>query len=283
MIMKTAYMVDSGADLSVEEAKRLGIYVLRMPIQIDDKTYIEGVDISNEELIKVIKEGGMPKTSQPILGDIIKLWDEILSEYDQILYIPLGRVWSHTTETAKMLVEDERYEGKVFVVEADFIAYPIVSYVLWAREQIENGHSIAEVCQKISEEGKIEACVIPENLEIIKRGGRISPTVASMANLLNILPVLWLDEKGVAPLAKVHTLKKAYRKGVEAVSTNVNPEDYYWMIIDADNRAMSDELLPLLSEAISGEKVEQHVFNATILSHSGPGTIGFGRVKKLSF
>ena len=73
--MKTAYMVDSGADLSVEEAKRLGIYVLRMPIQIDDKTYVEGVDISNDELIKVIKEGGMPKTSQPILGDIINLLD----------------------------------------------------------------------------------------------------------------------------------------------------------------------------------------------------------------
>lgn len=283
MSKKTAYLVDSGADLSEEEAKELDIYVLRMPIQIDDKTYLEGIEISNEELIQAINNGKTPKTSQPILGDTVIMWDKLLMEYDQILYIPLGKTFSHATETAIILANDERYKGKVFVVNSTFIAYPIVKYILWAREQIENGQSIEEVCKKIGEEGRIDACVIPENLEIIKRGGRISPAAASMANLLNIRPVLWLDKDGVFPLAKVHTLKKAYRKGVEAVSDNVNPNEYEWMIIDADNRAMSDELMPVLQEAIGNQKIEQHIFNATILSHAGPGTIGFGRIKKLSF
>ena len=283
MVCKTAYMVDSGADLSQKEAEALGVYVLRMPIQINDRTFKEGIEITNEQLIQAIREGATPKTSQPILGDMIKMWDDLLQEYDQIFYIPLGKAFSHTTETALTVAADERYAGKVFVVDSTFIAYPTVKYLLWAREQIENGHSAKEVCEKIGKEGHIDACVIPENLEILKRGGRISPAAAAMASLLKIQPVLWLDKDGVIPLAKVRTLKKAYAKGVEAVSEKVDPKDYEWMIIDADNRKMSDELLPLLKQATGVEKIEQHVFNATILSHTGPGTIGFGRVKKLHF
>ena len=281
MSVKFAYVCDSGADLSVEEAEKLGIYVIRMPISIGKNTYMEGIDITNEQLIQALKEGKMAKTSQPILGDIVKKWDELLEQYDGIFYIPLGKDFSNTCMTAYNLSQQEPYSGRVFVVQSNFIAYPIVKYLLWAKEQIEAGNSPAVVKQIIETEGRIDACVIPENLEILKRGGRVSPAVAAMASLLKIQPVLWLDDQGVSPLAKVRTLKKAYHKGVEAVSQNVDADEYEWMIIDADNRAMSNELLPILQKAIGSNPIEQHIFNAIILSHAGPGTIGFGRIKKL--
>ena len=281
MVKKFGYLCDSGADLDEKEAKELNIEVIRMPITIEGKAYIEGIDITNEDIIRNLKEGKMAKTSQPILGDIVKKWDELLEKYEGIFYIPLGKPYSNTCQTALNLSQEEPYKGHVYVVDSTFISYPIVKYLLWAREQIENGYDPEKVKEKIDQEGRIDACVIPKDLEIIKRGGRISPTVAAMAGLLKIIPLLWLDKDGIIPLAKVRTLKKAYKKGILSVTENVDPSEYEWMIIDADNRDMSNELLPMLKEQIHSNLVEQHVFNAIILSHAGPGTIGFGRIKKL--
>ena len=76
--------------------------------------------------------------------------------------------------------------------------------------------------------------------------------------------------------------KKAYKEGIRVVTEGIDPNDYDWMIIDAYNRPMSDELKGMLEEA-TGQPVEQHVFKAVIMSHTGPGTIGFGRIKKLKY
>ena len=80
----------------------------------------------------------------------------------------------------------------------------------------------------------------------------------------------------------IHHLKKAYIQGIEYVTKGVNPADYDWMIIDADNRKMSDELKIMLEEAVH-QPVEQHEFKAIIMSHTGQGTIGFGRIKKIKY
>ena len=276
-----AYLCDSGADIGVDEARNLQIEVIRMPITIDHKTYMEGTEISNRSIIKNLNEGKMVMTSQPILGDVVKKWDELLEQYENIFYIPLGKAYSNTSQTAQSLAQEEPYKGHVYVVDSTFISYPIVTYLLWAREQIEKGYAPQLVKEKIEKEGNMEACVIPKDLEIIKRGGRISPTVAAMAGLLKIIPLLWLDNEGIKPLSKVRTLNKAYKKGIESVTEGANSTEYTWMIIDADNRQMSDELLPLLKEKVDNEEVQQHIFNAIILSHAGPGTIGFGKIKKL--
>ena len=77
---------------------------------------------------------------------------------------------------------------------------------------------------------------------------------------------------------KVRTLKKAYKEGIEVVLKDIDPKEYDWMIIDAYNRKVSDELKAALEEAC-GQPVEQRI----IMSHTGPGTIGFGRIKKIRY
>ena len=112
----------------------------------------------------------------------------------------------------------------------------------------------------------------------------ITPAAAAMAGLLKIQPLLWLDENGIDQLAKVRTLKKAYMKGLESILEGVeNVDDYDYMIIDANNREVSNQFLPTLKEVTHQDYIEQRHFNAIILSHTGPGTIAFGRIKKLKF
>ena len=281
---KIAYMCDSAADISVAEAEKLNIHVLRMPISIDSKTYTEGVDVTIEDIINALNAGKSVKTSQPVLGDIINMWDTLLEEYDEIFYVPMAKSLSGTCANAINLSHEEPYENKVFVLDSTYIAYPVVNLLLWSRQQAKAGHSILEIKNKIETEGGMQAVLIPENLETLKNGGRITPAAAAMAGLLKIQPLLWLDENGIDQLAKVRTLKKAYMKGLESILEGVeNVDGYDYMIIDANNREVSNQFLPALKEVTHQDYIEQRHFNAIILSHTGPGTIAFGRIKKLKF
>ena len=275
---KVALMCDSSADITEEEAKALDIHVLRMPITIDGKEYIDSKTISDNDIIEALRAEKQVKTAQPVIGDMVNMWIDLLKDYDEVFYLPLSNKLSGTCQTASGL--SKKFEGRVHVVDSELVCYPVVSVLKMARELLEEGYSCAQVKKKIEDDGELYAVIIPENLTALKNGGRISPAAAALAGLLKIQPLLSVEHGAIDLVDKVRTLKKAYREGIERVTKDIHPEDYIWMIIDADNRAMSDELKPILEEAC-GQPVEQRTFKAVILTHTGPGTIGFGRIRKL--
>ncbi|WP_415966906.1 DegV family protein [Faecalitalea cylindroides] len=277
---KIALMCDSSADITEQEAKELDIHVLRMPIVIKDKEYIEGVNIDDSMIIEALNNNESVKTSQPLLGDMVKMWHDLLETYDEVFYLPLTYALSGTCNIA--LQAAKNFDGKVTVVNSEFVCYPVIKMLLTARAMFKKGYTTAQVREKIETEGNMLAALIPENLTTLKNGGRISPAAASLAGLLKIQPILCVDHGAIDVVAKVRTLKKAYIQGIEYITKGVNPADYDWMIIDADNRKMSDELKVMLEEAVH-QPVEQHEFKAIIMSHTGQGTIGFGRIKKIKY
>ena len=251
-----ALLCDSSADITKEEAEKLDIHVIRMPITINGKEYIEEETIFDQDIIEALNREEQVKTAQPVIGDIVTTWKKLLESYDEVFYIPLSKALSGTCSVAITLAE--QFEGKVTVVDC------------------------ATVKQKLETESDMFAILIPENLTALKNGGRISPAAAALAGLLKIHPLLKVEHGGIDLVDKVRTIKKAYKEGIKVVTDGIDPEEYDWMIIDANNRSMSDELKGLLEEA-TGRPVEQHVFKAVIMSHTGPGTIGFGRIRKLKY
>ena len=277
---KIALMCDSSADISKKQAEELDIHVVRMPIIIDGKEYIEEETIEESEIIKALREGVVVKTAQPIIGDLTKMWDELLKEYDEVFYIPLTYSLSGACQVAIQLAE--AYEGRVTVLNSEFVCYPTVKMLLTARDMFGKGYTCAQVKEIFERDGELLAILVPETLTALKNGGRISPAAAALAGLLKIQPLLNVKHGAIDLVDKVRTLKKAYKEGISYVLDGVDPKDYDWMIIDADNRAVSDELKVLLEEA-TGQPVEQREFKAVIMSHTGPGTIGFGRIKKIKY
>lgn len=277
---KIALMCDSSADITKKEAKELNIHVIRMPIMMHGKEYIEEETIFDEDIIKALHRNEKVNTAQPIIGSLVKMWDELLKTYDEVFYLPLSKALSGTCRTAIALAE--KFQGRVIVVDSQYVCYPIVHQLKVARDMFEKGYTCEEVKRKLETESDMFAILIPETLTALKVGGRISPTVAALAGLLKIQPLLKVEHGAIDLVDKVRTLKKAYKEGIKAVMDGIDPQEYDWMIIDAANRETSDELKILLEEAI-GKHVEQHVFKAVIMTHTGPGTIGFGRIKKLTY
>lgn len=277
--MKTiALMCDSSADISAQEAKELNIHVVRMPLLVDGKEHVEGVTITDQEIIDAMRNNKSVKTSQPVLGDVLSMWDELLKTYDEVFYLPLSKHLSGTCNTAMTLAQ--QYDGRVTVVDSEFVCYPIITVLKWAKELFAQGQTCAEVKQKIETESSLYAILIPENMNALKNGGRVSPAAAAIAGMLKICPLLAVENGAIDLADKVRTLKKAYKQGMTNITEGINPSEYHWMIIDADHREVSNELKVQLEELI-GQEVEQRSFQSVILSHTGPGTIGFGRIRKM--
>lgn len=277
---KIAIMCDSSADISKEEAKQLDLHVIRMPMTIGQDSYVEAETITDEEVIQALKQKKIVKTAQPIIGDVIAMWDDLLQTYDEVFYLPISRELSGTCHTAISMAES--YNGKVTVVDSTFVCYPIITILKKVKEMFALGYTTQQVKEKVEQEAELFAILIPEDLTTLKNGGRISPAAAALAGLLKIQPLLKVENGAIELVDKVRTLKKAYKTGLSIVLDGIDPRDYDWMIIDANNRKVSDELKVLLEEAC-GQPVQQKEFKSVIMSHTGAGTIGFGRIRKIKY
>ncbi len=277
---KIAVLVDSSADISNEEALKEGLHVVRMPLIVDDETFMECDEITDSQLIEKMNSGAKVKTSQPILGDLIAKWDELLQTYDQVLYIPISIGLSGTHSSA--VLASESYEGKVVVVDSVLIAYPLQYTAIKAKELLEKGYSAEEVKRKIEEEVNMFAVIVPETLTHLKNGGRISPAAAALGNFLKILPLLKYESGKIDALDKVRTQKKAYLKALEYIQSSIEGDksEYQWYITHSGCRERAEELSELVKDQI-GEAIEIRPLRAIITVHTGPGTIAIGRIKKI--
>lgn len=214
---KIGVITDSHGGISQEEAARLGVKVLPMPFYFGDDCYYEGVSITKDVFFSRLAVEKV-STSQPSPEDVMNIWREGLNEFDQILYIPISSGLSGSCSTAKMLAQEEEFEGKVFVVDNGRVSALIHRSVLDALEMIEEGLSAAEI-QRILEEyrDKMTIYVAVETLEHLKRGGRVTPATAALGTLLNIKPIMKFDVGVLETYKKCRGMKKAKQEMLEAM------------------------------------------------------------------
>ena len=109
-----AIATDSNSGITQAQARELGIYVLPMPFYINDELFLEDITLSQEQFYQRLAEDADVKTTQPAPGDVIELWEQMLKDHDQVVYIPMSSGLSSSWETAAMLSQANL--GKVFVV-----------------------------------------------------------------------------------------------------------------------------------------------------------------------
>ena len=153
---KVAVMTDSNSGITQAEAKELGICVLPMPFYIDEQTYYEDIDLTQDEFYEKLKGDCDIKTSMPVLGDVTDKWDGLLKEYDEIVYIPMSSGLSGSCEAAIMLSHD--YDGKVQVVNNQRISVTQRQSVLDAMELAQKGKTAEEI-KDILESVKMESSI----------------------------------------------------------------------------------------------------------------------------
>ena len=103
---KVAIVTDTNSGIMPEEAKQHGVFVFPMPFTIDEDDYLEAVNLSRDQFYDKMAAGADIKTSQPSLETLMKLWEELLQEYDEIIHIPMSSGLSGSYQSARMLAAD---------------------------------------------------------------------------------------------------------------------------------------------------------------------------------
>jgi len=284
--MKVAIMTDTNSGITVEEGKKLGIYVIPMPVLIDGSTYYEGVDLSHEEFYRFMLEGRSVSTSQPSPGDVLEMWDKILEQYEELVYIPMSSGLSASCQTAISLSAD--YNGRVQVADHHSVSVPQRYAVLDALELAANGWTAEKI--KLALEKRASDTIIyigVDTLEFLKKGGRITPTVAKMGTLLHIKPLLQIRGELLEACAKVRGTKGCKRRVIEELKVWVEKYEKSGepFVIGAAGSFISkdeeEEWIDMARSAFPGRDIRYDPLAFSIGSHVGPGAFGMAVSKRV--
>lgn len=278
-------VTDSHGGISQEEAARLGVKVLPMPFYFGDDCYFEGVSITREEFFRRLAAGERVSTSQPSPEDVMNIWRESLKEYEQILYMPISSGLSGSCSTAKMLAQEEEFEGKVLVVDNGRVSALLHRSILDALELMEEGYSAEEI-QKILEDAREKMVIYigVETLEHLKRGGRVTPATAALGTLLNIKPILRFDVGVLETYRKCRGMKKAKQEMLEAMKhefeTNFreyyDKNEIYLLAATSAGEDAKKEWVEEIKAYFPGMEVLHDDLSLGLCCHIGEGGLGIG-------
>ena len=187
---KVTVMTDSNSGITQNEGKKLGIKVVPMPFTIDGEEYYEDITLTQEGFYAKLKSGANVSTSQPSIAYVSSMWDELLNEYDEIVYIPMSSGLSKSCDAATLEAK-ANYAGKVYVVNNQRISVTQRQTVLEAIKMAENGLTGKEIQAKLEEQKmNSDIFIMVDTLTYLKKGGRITPAAAAAGQLLKIKPIL---------------------------------------------------------------------------------------------
>jgi len=284
-MQKVGIVTDSHSGISQEEAQKLGIYVLPMPFYIEEECFYENVTITRDIFFEELAKGKAVSTSQPSPGDVMKLWKDVLLEYETILYLPISSGLSGSYETAHMLAGEEEFEGKVFVVNHGRVSSPLRRTILDTLELVEAGYTAEQIKDILEgERDRVSIYIAVETLEYLKRGGRISSATAALGTLLNIKPVLQLDVGMLENFSKCRGMKKARKEMLAAIKNDMetryqdafNKGEVYLLAASSANEETTKDWLEEIRSEFPGMEVLFDYLPMAICCHTGEGALGVG-------
>lgn len=286
--MKIAIATDTNSSITPKDARAMGLYLLPMPVLIEETMYLEGIGIRNSQLYQAMKQHKNVSTSQPSPGQLMELWDGIFRDgFDEIVYIPMSSGLSGSCETAARFALE--YDGRVQVVDNHRISVTQMESVLAAAELARAGRSAREIkawLEQRAYDASIYICV--DSLEYLKKGGRITPAVASLATILNLKPVLTIQGDKLDTYAKARGIRRAQACMIEAVRNDranrfgqvPDGELEVYVAGTLEEEAQAEAWLGMVREAFPTLTRSYFQLPCSIACHVGINSLGIGILKK---
>ena len=287
--MKIAVVTDSNSGITQAQAKEMGITVLPMPFMIDGETYYEDITLTREQFYQRLKDNADIATSQPTPDSILKMWDKLLKEYDQIIHIPMSSGLSGSCSTAMMLAGEDEYEGKVFVVDNRRISVTQYQSVKDAQMLAAMGMDGTQIKKRLEETAADSVIFITvDTLKYLKKGGRITPAAAALGTLLKIKPVLIILGEKLDSFAKARTMKQAKTMMMNAIQKELDGRlhdsecrNCHLAIAHTDNEEAALEFKKEVEERFPNADVYMAPLSLSIACHIGPGSLAVTATRKM--
>ncbi|MCQ2381764.1 MAG: DegV family protein [Clostridia bacterium] len=219
--MKVAVVTDTNSGITPEFAKEIGVTVVPMPFLIDGEEYFENINLTQEKFYKKIMSGADVSTSQPNINSVADIWRELLKTHDEVVHIPMSSGLSSSCDTATNFAKE--FNGKVEVVDNHRISVTQKQSVIDAVNLAKLGKSAKEIKEYLLATGMNSSIYIMlSTLKYLKKGGRITPAAALIANLLQIKPVLTIQGEKLDKFCQVMSCNQGKKRMIDQIVKELN-------------------------------------------------------------
>lgn len=285
---RVAIVTDSNSGITQAEGRELGVFVLPMPFMINGETFYEDINLTQEEFYVRLADGADISTSQPSPESVLRLWNDVLKDYDELVHIPMSSGLSGSCQSAMMLAED--FDGKVQVVNNQRISVTQRQSVLDALTLAERGMSAEEIKDYlVADKFNSSIYIMLDTLYYLKKGGRITPAAAALGTLLKLKPVLQIQGEKLDAFAKARTANQgktvminAIRSDIENRFGGLTEDKHIWLeIAHSANQEAAEAYRQEILEVFPGYDIHIDPLSLSVACHIGPGALAFACARKI--
>jgi DegV family protein with EDD domain len=274
---KIAIVTDSTCDIPYDIINKLGITVVPLYVIFDQDTFRDdGKQITIGQFYKKIRTADkLPTTTQPTPKDFIDTYSRLLNESDSIISIHISKKMSGTISSAEMAKKE--LPGKVIeIIDSDFVHMPLGFLVIRAAELASEGKSTEEIIDSVNSlKEKVEELFVPSTLEYLKKGGRIGKAKGLIASLLEIKPILTINEGEVSQFKTTRRWNQAKTELLNSMENMIkNPSNLVVSVGDSDAKEDGQEMFERIKAKFSPKNIFRVDIGAIVGTHLGPGGIG---------
>lgn len=278
---------DSASDLPKSFFEEHNVELVPLRVQIGDQEYEDIIGIDSKKVYEEIRAGQHPKTSQASPENFLNLFEELAKSGEEGLYIAFSSALSGTYSTAVMMKEQllETYPDlKLTIIDSKCAS---LGYGLLVKEAVklrDQGADLLTIEEKVRFNAEhMEHLFTVEDLDYMARGGRVSKASAFIGGLLNIKPLLHVEEGKLVPIEKIRGRKKVIKRMIEVMEERGERlAEQTIAISHGDDEAAALELKQLIEERFQPKSIEIHLIGSTVGAHAGPGTLALFFLNQLS-
>lgn len=278
---------DSGCDLPKSYLEENDVTLLPLRVLIDDQEYDDIIEIDSKEIYNAIRSGKHPKTSQASPELFLNAWKELAASGEDGLYIAFSSELSGTYNTGVMMkdqVKETNPNMNLVVIDSRCAS---LGYGLLVKEAVrlrDKGEDVRTIERKIrSMAAHMEHLFTVEDLDYLAKGGRVSKASAFIGGLLNIKPLLHVENGRLVPLEKHRGRKKVLKRLTDLMAERGDHLSKQTIAIShGDDEEAALQVKAAIEELFRPVKVEVHMIGSAIGAHAGPGTIAVFFLNKLN-
>ncbi|WP_417094066.1 DegV family protein [Intestinimonas timonensis] len=268
-------VTDSTCDLSPERQKALGVEVVPLSVHFGEESFLDGIDLSNEEFYARLREAEtLPTTAQVNPEEFISRFQAHMAAGDQVVGIFLASQLSGTCQSA-MIARDMVDEDNIFVLDSTTVTFGLGLLVEMAARLRDQGLDARTIAQKVEALAKrLRFYAVVSTLKYLKMGGRISGTAAVVGGMLGITPILNIRDGVVEAAAKSRGRKGAFQwmeKQLQAEPADLSLPVSFG---NADSPDIMAECEAALAASVPGAEVLESSIGSVVGTHAGPGCTG---------
>ncbi len=269
-------VTDGSADMPVEWLEKYKINVVPLWVQIGDRSYQQGVDISPANFYSIVKEKRIfPKTSLPSFQQVMDFYRKISSRGDTILSIHLTNTLSGTFGIFQTAARELAGELQVYPFDSGAGSAALGFMCREARIMETAGFSLQDILRRLEAiREKITIMFTVDNLEFARLSGRINALQSAISSALKIKPIIVLRDGLLQMAEKVRTRQKALDRILEAARERVGRRQVVMAIVHAADPDMAREVLEKAKKVFNLKEIIVTDLSLPVAAHLGPGAIG---------